>query len=229
MAKGWSKEGQEGSTGLARKFRLRIPVGGSRITTPEGWDRPVWVLKGEAELPDGERKDMDIRMSMGDFEPGDAEGTYALHSSQDMNKPLSGSSSAMKFIKTAFAIPELSEILQERSRVIDGVDLESKDVAIWDGLDIEVEHYEEMRKNPQTGVEKQALQPFVAAFYGTVDGAVAASPAAAQSNGTITEDEARALAKSSANYVEYLTKVVEEKGLDAGHAYAQNDFYSSSK
>lgn len=242
--KQWSQEGMEGSTGLHEKFVITVTA--SRAKVPEKYDGPVWVIEGEFELPDGQRIDSDIRLTMGDFEAGDIEGTYALHSSQDRTKKFNASSGAMKFIKTAFAkdgeefvFPELVNLLLDRSRVIDGVDLESLDLAAWDGLRLRIDHYSEPATNPKTGVTKDAKRPKVVEYLGTADAPVAGgsgeteAPAAAtttasNTNGSITTEQATLLAKQSGNFLEYLEKVT-NAGADPADEVAQQPFYETAK
>lgn len=237
MGKQWDDDAFEGSTGLYRQFE--ITIASSVAKTPEKYDGPVWVLEGELKLPNGDLKDGDLRLSFGQvYEPGDDGGTYIVHQTGDNTKKVSSQTSMMKFIssmKNAENGDQLKAILQERSRVIGDVDLMNRDLSIWEGLRLSVDHYKELRTNPQTGVEKEAEQPYIVAFLGTADAPVAASvggaavPAAA-SNGAGSTDAIGAVVegiKSYPSYVGYLTAFTEAGG-DASDARAQRPFYDAA-
>lgn len=230
--KGWSDKAKTGESGLHDDFIISIGKSGTGI--PEGYDGPVWLVEGELELPDGRLIDGDLRLGIGDFEPGDKEGTWLLHSSQNPDKHLSSQSGAMKFISSAI---QAGVPLEERSRVMDGRDLEERDLKAWEGLRVRVTHVQEMRRNPKTGVEKMGRQPLVTEYLGTVDAPKAPSggnatespaPAAPSSNGS-TEDKARLLARASGNYLEYLEKVTGQLGVDPSDDVAAEAFYTSAK
>lgn len=231
--KGWSDKAKTGESGLHDDFIIAIAK--SYIGVPEGWDNPVWIIEGELELPDGNRTDGDIRLSVGDFEPGDKEGTWLLHSSQNPDKHLSSQSRAMKFISSA--VNNAGVPLEERSRVVDGRDLEERDLAAWVGLRVRVTHESVKTTNPKTGVEGVGRQPLVTEYLGTVDSPKAPSggnatespaPAAPSSNGS-TEDKARLLARASGNYLEFLEKVTGQLGVDPSDDVAAEAFYTSAK
>lgn len=227
----WSNKAKQGESGFADDYIITIRS--SRITTPEKFDSPVWVIKGEQELPDGSlNDDGSMILSLGDFEPGDAEGSFAIHTTQDRDKHFNSKTKGMKFIKSALAagVP-----IEDRTRTIDGWALEDRDLAAWEGLRVRVHEESYETKNFKTGEPTTGRQPLVTEFLGTAEAPVAAAAGSAAapasngaSNGALTAEKATELAKASSNALEYIEAAV-KAGATFGDQYANEGFFAQAK
>lgn len=226
MSKQWDDDAFEGSSGLHKQFV--IDVRKSSAVTPEGWSNPTWVLEGELTLPDGTKTDGDLRMSIGAFEPGDDGGTYIIHQTQDVTKKVGSSTGMMIFIssiKNAEGGAELKAHLQENSRIIDDVDLMNRDLSIWEGLRLSIDHKKVERLNPTTQEVKMKDVAILSAYLGRTDGSAPASaPAAAATNGSGGGDIDP---KAFTSYVAYLTAFTEAGG-DASDPRAQRTYFDEA-
>lgn len=225
----WSDKAKQGESGFADRYQLTITkshFGFPFLATadnPDAGNACNLILEGEQSV-DGDLRDAHLWLSTGDFEPGDAEGTFALHSTQDPDRHFSQNSKLGKFIKSALEVGVPIEDNQAPDRVIH----EEKDALIWVGLVLDIEEVQTSGTNKKTGKEWTGRQPLVRAFIGKAGETSVATPASSSSNGS-KEDSARLLAKSSASYITYLEAVTSQLGVDPGDAMATNDFYVSSR
>lgn len=226
MAK-WSDKAQQGESGFADRYLLTVRTAKFGFPWPNATDRCALVLDGERNI-DGNLDDGNLWLAIGDFEPGDEAGTFALHSSQDVSKHFNQRSKIGRFLKSAREVG-LMDVLQSR-QAADREQYEEKDASIWVGLTLDIEEVSmNYGKNKETGEEMEGRQPFVRGFSeggAPVDSVVA--PTAGSANGVVTEAQAKLLAKGSATYLAYLESITSQ-GVDAGDAKAQQAFYDSAK
>lgn len=222
----WSQKAQQGESGFADRYLLTVRTAKFGFPWPNATDRCALVLDGERNI-DGNLDDGNLWLAIGDFEPGDEAGSFALHSSQDVSKHFNQRSKIGRFLKSAREVG-LMDVLQSR-QASDREQYEEKDASIWVGLTLDIEEVSvNYGKNKETGEEMEGRQPFVRGF--SESGAPVASattPAAASSNGSVTEAQAKLLAKGSATYLAYLESITSQ-GVDAGDAKAQQEFYTAN-
>lgn len=233
MAK-WSTKAQQGESGFADRYLLTVRTAKFGFPWPNATDRCALVLDGERNI-DGNLDDGNLWLAIGDFEPGDEAGSFALHSSQDVTKHFNQRSKIGRFLKSAREVG-LMDVLQSR-QAADREQYEEKDASIWVGLTLDIEEVSvNYGKNKETGEEMEGRQPFVRGFSegnAPVSGAAGSQATAsgsgtASANGAVTEDQAKLLAKGSATYLAYL-ETITSQGVDAGDAKAQQAFYDESR
>lgn len=214
----WSTKAQQGESGFADRYLLTVRTAKFGFPWPNATDRCALVLDGERNI-EGNLDDGNLWLAIGDFEPGDEAGSFALHSSQDVSKHFNQRSKIGKFLKSAREVG-LMDVLQSR-QAADREQYEEKDASIWVGLTLDIEEVSvNYGKNKETGEEMEGRQPFVRGF--------SEGGAAASANGTVTEAQAKLLAKGSTTYLAYLESIT-SRGVDAGDAKAQQAFYDAAK
>lgn len=233
----WSPEAKKGESGFADKYRLTIAKAHygfpfvASAENPNAGNACNLILDGEMNV-DGDLRDTHLWLGCGDFEPGDAAGTFALHSTQDANRHFSQNSKLGKFIKSALEC----DVPLEGNQAADRAQYEEKDALIWEGMILDIEEVATSGKNRKTGKEWSGRQPLVRAFVGMADGSTTTATttssttttASASTNGSKT-DAAALLAKASDSYLKYLESVTSQLGVDPGDELAQQAFYESSR
>lgn len=233
----WDPKAKTGESGFADDYILAISAARYGTPFPTAADVVALVLDGEREI-DGELDDGHLWLSVGDFEPGDKEGSFALHSSQDADKHFNQNSKVMKFIKSAIDAGVPIEERQDPKRA----EYQEKDALMWVGLRLRI-HEESIpeKSDPKTGQVFQASrQPLVTEYLGTVDAPKASQEApadavasAASNGGGSTESlvaRAKELARKSPDYMKYLEDVTSgEYNANPADAVAQKDFFEAAK
>lgn len=228
----WSEGAKKGESGLVDRMWFHVNTARYKFPYENAPTACALVLDGERNI-DGDISDDHIWLKTGAFEPGDAEGTFALHEDQNPSRHFNRNSGMGKWLASAGEVG-LMEVLEKR-QAPDRQQYEEKDALIWEGLDLEIEYVEstfKLRSGPDAGKEVQSRQPYIRAFK--ADGAAsnsapaAAESSAASSNGTVTEDEAKDIAKSSDSWIKY-AEALTGKGLDPSHEYVQKGFYESAR
>lgn len=224
----WSDEAKKGESGLKDKYRLTVTGGKYGFPFPNAQQACALILEGEVNV-DGDLSDGHLWLTCGDYEPGDAAGTFALHSTQDANRHFSQQSKIGKFIKSAL---ECGAPL-EGNQAADRTEHEEKDALIWVGMILDIEEVPTEGTNKKTGEAWQGRQPYVRAFVGMAgdSGAPAisqATPTMTSTNGSKT-DAAALLAKASDSYLKYLEAVTSQLSVDPGDELAQQAFYESAR
>lgn len=222
----WSDKAKSGESGLKDRYQLSVTAGRFGFPFPNAPQACALILEGEQSV-DGDLSDGHLWLTCGDYEPGDAEGSFALHSTQDPERHFSQQSKIGKFIKSALEVGVPIEDNQAPDRVIH----EEKDALIWVGLVLDIEEVPTSGTNKKTGEAWEGRQPYVRTFIGkTGDAATVVTPSHSTSsaNGS-KEDSARLLAKSSASYITYLEAVTSQLGVDPGDSMATNDFYVTAR
>lgn len=234
----WDDKAKQGESGLADDYIL-VTGTENRFGFPfeNAPEVCVLILEG-ARIIDGEEDEGREWLSVGDFEPGDKEGSFALHSSQNPDKQFNSSTKAMKFIKSALAAGVPLEDLQKSDRA----QYESKDARIWDNLAlrIHVEPTEPVKLKDGT-MSKPGRQPLVTEYLGTREefygkggakAAVSSGASATISGGSDGSDgldsKLTILAKASGDHLTFLEKAV-ELGVDPSDPRVSEESYSAAK
>lgn len=224
----WSSKAKSGESGLKDRYQLSVTKAHFGFPYPNAPQLCALVLDGEVSEPSGDLSDGHLWLTCGDYEPGDAEGSFALHSTQDPERHFSQQSKIGKFIKSALEVGVPIEDNQAADRVIH----EEKDALIWVGLVLDIEEVPTSGTNKKTGEAWEGRQPYIRAFLGMAGTAGSVPPTAtassASSNGS-KEDSAKLLAKASASYIVYLESVTSQLGVDPGDQMATEGFYTSAR
>lgn len=245
MAK-WSDDAKLGS-GLPDRFFLT--VASAKVGTPyeRNPTQSAVIIEGEADV-DGEISDEHLWLKTGAFESGDKEGTFLVHETQDPSiyddptakkKRINKSTGYGKFLGSAEesigfdVLASLQDDSREKYQIWD--------VKFWEGLTLDVEvidePYDFVNKETNERVVGSSRQPYVRGLVekgkGKSVGAAAASapaeaPASTSTNGSISEAQAKLLAKSAGNHMAYLEAYVEAGG-DPSDEMAKKPFYVEAK
>lgn len=189
----WGPEATLGS-GLPDRFLLTIRT--ARIKTPEGWSNDVVVFEGEQNV-DGDISDGDLRLSVGQFEPGDAEGTFLVAGTQrpeifdthyERIKKINKNSAYGRFLDSASAVL----VPLEQNQAADRAKYEIWDLLMWEGLTVDVEMrertfvYKEDVGTHKAGESGSTRDAFVVGYVEGGAGAVApAASTPAANNGSL--------------------------------------------
>lgn len=227
----WGSEATLGS-GLPDRFLLTIRT--ARIKTPEGWSNDVVVFEGEQNV-DGDISDGDLRLSVGQFEPGDAEGTFLVAATQrpeifdthyERIKKINKNSAYGRLLNSAFEVMVPLEQNQKPERA----KYEIWDLLMWEGLTVDVEMrersfvYKEDVGAHKAGESGSTRDAFVVGFV--EGGAGAATPAttstpAASNNGSVDP-------KKFDSHLSYLEAYVAAGG-DTGDEAASKTYYEAAR
>lgn len=236
----WSDKATIGESGLADRFKFTVRSAKFAFPYDKAPGTCALVLDGERDI-DGQIDDDHLWIKPGEtFEPGDSEGTFALHTSQDPDKHFNKNSGLFKFLKSGFEIG-LGEALQA-AQDPDRAKYEEKDALMWVGFTLDIEMVEEeftLKSGPEAGKVVQSRQPRIRGFVAP-DGSSGASAAAsgeasastsekASTNGTFSEEQAKELAVNTPKFMKYLETLVEEHGVDTGSPLAQKAFYEEAR
>lgn len=225
----WSDKAKKGESGLPDDFIATVRQARYGFPFEENPESCNLVLKIEQNV-DGQLDDQEIRLGVGDFEPGDKEGTFAIHSSQNEDKHFGRRSKVHRFITSALEAGVPLEDRQDPSRA----KYEEKDALIWEGLILRIKVEEEegtFRQGPDKGKSFTSRVPLVTEYLGTVDNPVESSAKSPDDNGDggDKEEQAKKLAKSSGNYLEYLENVTSKLSVTPNDDLAKESFYDSAR
>lgn len=247
----WSNKAKEGESGLADRYQLYIPKssgeGAERVGAWFGFpyaNAPTsccLCLYGERSI-DGEIDDGHIWLSVGAFEPGDEQGSFAVHETGKDDRYFSQNSKAGKFMASANEVGLLDflEGRQDPARQ----QYETKDALMWEDLTLDIEEVSNPeRKDEKTGqVFPASRQPLVRGFRegraftdgGSSGGSTSAgaTTAKANGNGSANDPELRGkaveAAKASEDWMSYL-EAVQPLGIEPGHPFADEAFFKGAK
>lgn len=125
---GWSDAAKKGESGFAEDYILTVQTSRFGFPYEDNAEACCLVLGGERNI-DGELDDGNLWLGVGAFEPGDKEGTFAIHESQDATKHPNRNSKFFKFFKSALDAGVPLEEQQDAARV----QYEEKDALVWEG------------------------------------------------------------------------------------------------
>lgn len=237
---GWDPRAKTGESGLADDYVL-VTGTDNRFGFPyeNAPEVCALILTGD-RIIDGEEDEGHLWLSCGDFEPGDKEGSFALHSSQNEDKHFNSNSKVMRAIKSALEAGVPFESLQNPSRA----QYQEKDARMWDNLALRI--HEEPTEPVQLrdgSMSKPGRQPLVVEYLGTREKffgggearaaasvSASASVEAAVNNGSgdVTDEQVALLAKQSANPLAFLEKGV-ELGLDPSDPRLTQEAYTAAR
>lgn len=212
----WNSKAKQGESGLADDYIL-VTGTENRFGFPyeNAAEVCALVLTG-TRIIEGEEDEGHLWLSVGDFEPGDKDGTFALHSSQNPDKHFNSNSKVMRFIKSALDAGVPLEDVQDAARA----EYMEKDATMWNNLALRIhEEPTEPVKLRDGSMSKAGRQPLVTEYLGTREefyasgGVKAPSASAGADNGSgdITDEQLALLAKLSTGALDFL-----ERGVKAG-------------
>lgn len=231
--------GDEAALGSGLPDRFQFTVTSARIKYPyeKNPTQPALVLDGEQNV-DGEIEDQHIWLKAGEqFEPGDKEGTFWLHTKQTpdvfdtpgakINK-LNKNSGYGRFLNSLLTVAGTAPL--EENQQSDRAKYQIWDVLFWEGmiLDIKVEDEEyefTVKDGPDKGklIKGSKRQEYILGVVGKADvsGATSTTPedqsGAATSNGTLGD------LASYDSHMAYMDAYVKANGGVAG-ASSQEDW-----
>lgn len=219
--------GDDATLGSGLPDRMVLTVASAKIDTPyeKNPTQIAVVLTGEADV-DGEKSDEHLWMKPGtQFEPGDKDGSFLVHTTQkpdifddpsSKKKKINKNSSYGKFLSSALAADQAAlEANQDPAREKFSI----WDVKFWEGLVLDVEVVEEpysFKDDAGELVEGKSRQPYVRAILGAGRATAAAAPAAS-ANGTVDP-------KEFDSYMKYVEAYIKAGGSTSDDAAGEEHY-----
>lgn len=213
-------------SGLPDRMILTVRTARAKYPWEKNPQQVGVVIEGEANV-EGELSDEHLWLKPGStFEPGDKDGTFLVHEKQtpdvyDGNgtpKKLNKNSAYGKFLNSITSAENGGFDKLEANQSPDRAKYQIWDLAMWDGMVLDIEMVEEpysFKNDAGELIEGATRQPYIRAVLGKADGA-ATTPAASSapasapsSNGTINPADFD-------SYMSYVEKFVQANGTTSG-------------